>query len=63
MAREALSRVMRFGRIAGWGVARGLIQSRDGAACKDAYLFIEDYMEGWRTTRSTLERSQTILCT
>ena len=48
MAREALSRVMRFGRIAGWGVARGLIQSRDGAACKDAYLFIEDYMEGWR---------------
>jgi hypothetical protein len=48
-AREAQRQVMRFARGAGWGVAHGLIQSRNQLACKQAYLFAEEFMERWRT--------------
>jgi hypothetical protein len=47
-ARKAQRQVMRFGRIGGWAVAQGLIKGRDQMACKQAYLFAEEFMERWR---------------
>jgi hypothetical protein len=48
-ARSAQRQVMRFGRVASWGTALGLIQGRSARDCKYVYLFIEDFMERWRT--------------
>jgi hypothetical protein len=47
-AERALSWLCRFGPSAGWGAITELIKRKGNDACRDAYLSIEEYMEGWR---------------